>query len=36
MLTNTMSSTATATHVTPRVLARIAAIGALPASAKTP
>ena len=28
MLTNTMSSTATATHVTPRVLARIAAIGA--------
>jgi len=28
MLTNTMSSTATATHVTPRVLARIAAIDA--------
>jgi hypothetical protein len=28
MMTNTMSSTATATHPTPGVLARIAAIGA--------
>ena len=28
MMTNTMSSTASATHPTPRVLARIAAIGA--------